>query len=204
MLMRNGYENTSVGWGILSVMNTEEWNEKQKMLRGELYDATDRELVADRQHAETQLLRLNATDDPQKRAVLLRALLGAIGEGTILRSPLFFDYGYNVYLGRNVFLNFNCVLLDVMPIRIGDGTQIGPAVQIYAADHPRDRATRLSGLECGKPVTIGKNVWIGGGAILLPGITVGDDAVIGAGSVVIHDVASGERVGGNPARPLHR
>jgi maltose O-acetyltransferase len=99
-----------------------------------------------------------------------------------------------------VFLNFNCVILDVVEVEIGDGTQIGPAVQIYTADHPRDPALRREGWEFGKPVRIGRNVWIGGGAILLPGVTVGDDALIGAGSVVTRDVPAGATVAGNPAR----
>jgi maltose O-acetyltransferase len=178
-------------------------SEKQKMLRGELYNATDHELVAERQDAESQLALLNGSTDPVRRVALLRGLLGAIGEETVVRSSFFCDYGYNVYLGRGVFLNFNCVLLDVMPIRIGDGTQIGPAVQIYAADHPREHEKRLAGLECGKSVMVGRNVWIGGGAILLPGISIGDDSVIGAGSVVTRDVAPGVTVAGNPARSLH-
>jgi maltose O-acetyltransferase len=173
---------------------------KQKMLRGELYNGFDPELVRERQHAEVQLLRLNTSTDFDERAALMRVFLGAFGEGSFIRPSFFCDYGYNIFLGRNVFLNCNCVLLDVMPIRIGDGTQIGPAVQIYTADHPRDRETRLAGLEFGKPVTIGSNVWIGGGAILLPGITVGDDAVIGAGSVVTRDVPAGATAVGNPAR----
>ena len=105
-----------------------------------------------------------------------------------------------IHLGTGVFLNFNCVLLDVNTIEIGDRTQIGPAVQIYAADHPRNPEARLANLECGKPVRIGRNVWIGGGAIILPGITIGDDAIIGAGSVVTHDIPSGVTVIGNPAR----
>jgi maltose O-acetyltransferase len=193
-----------VSAGILGVMKSESLTEKQKMLRGQLYNATDRELVAERQHAESQLALLNGCSEPEARAALLRNLLGATGADTIVRSSFFCDYGYNIYLGRGVFLNFNCVLLDVMPIHIGDGTQIGPAVQIYAADHPRDHEQRLAGLESGKPVTVGRNVWIGGGAILLPGITVGDDAVIGAGSVVTRDVAAGATVAGNPARSLHR
>jgi maltose O-acetyltransferase len=190
--------------GILGVMKIDGLSEKQKMLLGELYNATDRELVVERQHAESQLALLNGSSDPVQRVALLRALLAAMGEETVIRSPFFCDYGYNVYLGRDVFLNFNCVLLDVMPIRIGDKTQIGPGVQIYAADHPRDHEKRLAGLECGKPVMVGRNVWIGGGAILLPGITVGDDAVIGAGSVVTRDVAPGVTVAGNPARLLRR
>ena len=123
-----------------------------------------------------------------------------MGEGATVRAPFYCDYGYNVFLGAKVFLNFGCVLLDVCRIEIGDGTQIGPGVQLYAADHPRDAAVRLRGLENGKPVVIGKNVWIGGGAIVLPGVTVGDDAVIGAGSVVTRDVAAGSTVMGNQAR----
>ena len=177
---------------------------KQKMLHGELYNGFDPELVSERHFAEVQLLRLNNSTDFEERAALMRAFLGAFGEGSFIRPNFFCDYGYNIFLGRNVFLNCNCVLLDVMPIRIGDGTQIGPAVQIYAADHPRDPVARRGGLECGKAVTIGRNCWIGGGAILLPGVTVGDDAIIGAGSVVTRDVPAGATVAGNPARVLHR
>ncbi len=177
---------------------------KQKMLRGELYDGFDPELVGERQFAEVQLLRLNTSTDMDERAALMRVFLGSFGAGSFIRPSFFCDYGYNIFLGRNVFLNCNCVLLDVMPIRIGDGTQIGPAVQIYTADHPRDRETRLAGLEFGRPVTIGSNVWIGGGAILLPGITIGDDAIIGAGSVVTRDVPAGVTVVGSPARPARK
>ena len=180
------------------------FTEKQKMLRGEFYNANDAELTAERCWCETQLLRLNCTEHAEERSALLRVLLGSFGAGSAVRGGFACDYGYNIHLGAGVFLNFNCVLLDVMPIHIGDGTQIGPTVQIYAADHPRDHAARRSGLECGKPVTIGRNCWIGGGAILLPGITVGDDAIIGAGSVVTRDVPAGATVAGNPARSLHR
>ncbi len=175
---------------------------KERMLRGELYNGFDPDLTAERQWAEVQLLRYNTSTDYDERAALLRTFLGASGSGCFIKPNFFCDYGYNIFLGENVFLNCNCVLLDVMPIRIGSGTQIGPAVQIYTADHPRDRETRLSGLEFGKPVTIGANVWIGGGAILVPGVSVGDDAIIGAGSVVTHDVMAGAIVVGNPARPV--
>ena len=178
--------------------------EKQKMLRGELYQAKDAELDAERIWCQAQLLRLNSTGDSTERNALFRILLGSFGAGSEVRSTFACDYGYNIHMGQGVFLNFNCVLLDVMPIHIGDGTQIGPAVQIYAADHPRDRAVRLSGLENGKPVTVGRNCWIGGGAILQPGVTVGDDAIIGAGSVVTKDVPAGATVAGNPARVFHR
>ena len=109
----------------------------------------------------------------------------------MIRPPFFCDYGYNIRLGDGVFLNFNCVILDVVEVVIGDRTQIGPATQIYAADHPRDAETRRTGLEFGRPVRIGSDVWIGGGAIILPGVTIGDGAVIGAGSVVTRDVGPG-------------
>ena len=105
-------------------------------------------------------------------------------------------------MAADVFLNFNCVILDVVNVTIGEGTQIGPAVQIYAADHPRDPAQRRDGLELGRPVRIGRHVWVGGGALILPGVTVGDDAVIGAGSVVTRDVPAGATVVGNPARMI--
>src|SRR5438874_2930819 len=126
--------------------------------------------------------------------------LAQVGNGAVIRPPFFCDYGFNISLGDGVFLNFNCVILDVVEVNIGDRTQIGPAVQIYAADHPRDADTRRSGLEFGRPVRIGSDVWIGGGAIILPGITIGDGAVIGAGSVVTRDVDEGQTVTGNPAR----
>jgi maltose O-acetyltransferase len=170
--------------------------EKEKMIRGELYFAQDAELVADRAVTEALQRRYNATGETEA----LQALLGAVGEGTWVRAPFYCDYGYNIFMGKMVFLNFGCVLLDVCRIEIGDWTQIGPGVQIYAADHPRDPEVRARRLENGRPVVLGKNVWIGGGSILLPGVTVGDDAVIGAGSVVTRDVAAGSTVMGNPAR----
>ncbi len=133
---------------------------------------------------------------------VLKDLLGTFGERSALRAPFYCDYGFNIFIGEGVFLNFNCVLLDVAPIHIGDGCQIGPGVQIYAADHPREAAVRAQGLENGRPVRIGKNVWIGGAAILLPSITVGDNAIIGAGSVVTRDVPDGATIVGNPARQV--
>ncbi|MCE2563791.1 sugar O-acetyltransferase [Komagataeibacter sp. FNDCF1] len=172
-------------------------SEKQKMLAGELYIASDPELQRDMAQCARWLARYNNAN------ASLPERLGAVGESTCIRPPFHCDYGYNLFLGNNVFLNFNCIVLDVVPVRIGDGTQIGPGVQILAANHPRDPALRQKMLESGRPVTIGRNVWIGGGAILLPGITVGDHAIIGAGSVVTRDVPSGVTVAGNPARPLH-
>lgn len=175
--------------------------EKEKMLAGELYDAGDPILIEERDHAAALLYQYNATPHHAvTHAPLLAQLLAAAGPGSVIRPPFFCDYGYNIHLGQGVFLNFNCVLLDVTTIEIGDRTQIGPAVQIYAADHPRDPEARRAGLENGRPVRIGANVWIGGGAIILPGVTIGDDAIIGAGSVVTRDVPTGATVVGNPAR----
>jgi len=176
--------------------------EKQKMLAGELYDASDPDLQAERDAAARWMLRYNAAAglSAAERLALLRERLASAGDGAEIRAPFFCDYGSNISLGARVFLNFNCVILDVVSVSIGDGTQIGPAVQIYAADHPRDPAVRRSGLEFGRPVRIGCNVWIGGGAIILPGLTIGDEALIGAGSVVTRDVPAGTTVAGNPAR----
>jgi maltose O-acetyltransferase len=176
-------------------------SEKQKMLNGELYNAEDFELVADRARAAVLLHRYNSSvHEPAKHLLQLQELLGSVGPGCVVRPPFFVDYGYNIRLGTNVFLNFNCVLLDVTEITIGDKTQIGPSVQIYAADHPLDPTLRRANLENGKPVHIGSNVWIGGGAIILPGVTIGDDAVIGAGSIVTRNVPAGSKAVGNPAR----
>jgi maltose O-acetyltransferase len=177
-------------------------SEKQKMLAGELYRPSDPEIQADWAANKAWLAAYNRSfaSPSEERRALLRERLALVGEGAVIRSPFFCDFGLNIRIGRDVFLNFNCVILDVCEVAIGDGTQIGPAVQIYAADHPRDPAERAAGLEFGRPVAIGRNVWIGGGAIILPGVTVGDDAIIGAGSVVTRDVAPGATVVGNPAR----
>jgi maltose O-acetyltransferase len=138
----------------------------------------------------------------EARRAVLAERLALVGQGAVVRPPFHCDYGFSISLDAGVFLNFNCVILDVVPVAIGEGSQIGPGVQILAADHPRDAKVRASGLEFGRPVRIGRNVWIGGGAIVLPGVTVGDDAVVGAGSVVTRDVPAGVTVVGNPARVL--
>jgi len=176
-------------------------SEKQKMLAGELY-RPDAELGADQAAAKAWMARYNAALalPVSERHALLRERLGHVGNDAVIRPPFFCDYGYNIRLGDGVFLNFNCVILDVVEVTIGDRTQIGPAVQIYAADHPRDAERRRAGLEFGRPVRIGSDVWVGGGAIILPGVTIGDSAVIGAGSVVTRDVGAGATVMGNPAR----
>lgn len=132
----------------------------------------------------------------------LQNLLGHVGKGCFLEAPFHCAYGMNIHLGDNVYFNAGCVVLDTAPVRVGEGSMFGPNVQIYCAHHAKDPADRAQGLEIGLPVTIGRQVWIGGGAILLPGITIGDNATIGAGSVVTKDVAAGATVVGNPARPL--
>jgi maltose O-acetyltransferase len=176
--------------------------EKDKMLAGALYDAGAPEIQADLIAAHRWLARYNATLGmaASDRHALLVERLAAVGDGAVIRPPFHCDYGFNITLGAGVFLNFNCVILDVVAVTIGDRTQIGPGVQILTADHPRDATTRASGLEFGRPIRIGHNVWIGGGAIILPGVTIGDDAVIGAGSVVTRDVPGGATAFGNPAR----
>jgi len=181
-------------------------SEKQKMLAGQLYRPGDAEIQADLAAAAAWTAEYNAPLPrlPAERHALLAKRLGSVGRGADIRPPFFCDYGFNISVGAGVFLNFNCVILDVVAVSIGDGTQIGPAVQIYAADHPRDPETRRSGLEFGRPVRIGQHVWIGGGAIILSGVTIGDDAIIGAGSVVTRDVPPRGTVVGNPARPVSR
>ena len=136
----------------------------------------------------------------EERHSLLVERFASVGEEALIRPPFFCDYGYNIALGAGAFLNFNCIILDVEPVVIGEGTAIGPAVQILAADHPRDPRLRRQKIRFGRPVTIGANVWIGGGAIILPGVTIGDGAVIGAGAVVTRDVPAAGRAVGNPAR----
>ena len=177
--------------------------EKQNMLAGRLYDAADAELAAERTAATAWMTRYNAAADATAafRLALLRERLAEVGEAVEIRPPFYCDYGSNICLGAGVFMNFNCVILDVAAVTVGAGTQIGPAVQIYAADHPRDPDVRRAGKELGRPVAIGRNVWVGGGSIILPGVTIGDDAIIGAGSVVTRDVAPGVTVFGTPARP---
>lgn len=179
-------------------------SEKEKMLAGELYHATDPQLVAERRRARDLLRAFNATTDAETelRASTLRELLGAAGEGVLIEPPFFCDYGSHIRLGDRVYFNFNCVVLDVAEVVIGSDVMFGPAVQVYTATHPMDYQTRRAGLEGGKPVTIGSDVWVGGGAIILPGVTVGARTVIGAGSVVTRDVPEGVFAAGNPCRVL--
>ena len=178
--------------------------ERDKMLSGALYDATDAALVAARHRATAVLQRYNALPptDLAERTAVLRSLLGHVGERVEVVPPFQVDYGTQISLGDGVFLNVGCVILDTAHVRIGAGTLVGPNVQFYAATHPVDPALRRAGLELGAPITVGANVWIGGGTILLAGVTVGDDSVIGAGSVVTRDVPAGVVAVGSPCRVL--
>jgi maltose O-acetyltransferase len=174
------------------------------MVAGELYRADDPELLEARARARVLTARYNATtrDDPVARRAVLEELLGEAGPDVWIEPPFFCDYGWNISLGAGVFLNFNCVVLDVAPVRIGELTLLGPAVQLCAATHPLDPREREKGLEYGQPVDVGRNVWIGAGAIVGAGVTIGDDSVIGGGSVVVRDVPAGVLAAGSPCRVI--
>jgi maltose O-acetyltransferase len=174
------------------------------MVSGETYRADDPELLQERARARSLTALYNATgqNDAEERRTLLEELLGTAGEGVWIEPPFFCDYGWNITLEERVFLNFNCVVLDVAPVRIGALTQIASAVQISAATHPTDPRERERGVEYGRPIDIGRNVWIGAAAVIGPGVTIGDDTVVGAGSVVVRDLPAGVVAVGNPCRPV--
>ena len=178
-------------------------SEREKMLAGELYDPFDPELSAARDRARDLCQSLNATREAQtdQRRQILTQLFGSGGDTVWMQPPFFCDYGSNIELGERVFFNFNCVVLDVCEVRIGDFTLFGPAVQIYTPMHPFNAALRRQ-QEFGKPIEIGSDVWVGGGAIILPGVRIGSRAVIGAGSVVTRDVPDGMFAAGNPCRVI--
>ncbi len=179
--------------------------EKQKMIAGQLYRAGDETLRADRLRARELLHQYNhsAPGEKSERRGLLAELLGKSGNAYI--EPSFrCDYGYNIFLGNDFYANFDCVMLDVCPIHIGDNCMFAPGVHIYTATHPVDATERNSGLEFGAPVTIGNNVWIGGRAVINPGVTIGNNVVIGSGSVVIRDIPDDVVVAGNPARIIKK
>jgi maltose O-acetyltransferase len=168
------------------------------MLAGELYDASDLALVTARRRAGELVARYNVDPNP----ALLRELLGEVGAETVVEPPFHCDYGENLFVGERFYANAGCVFLDCAPITIGDRVLLGPGVHVYAATHPVEAETRRQGLEYARPVTIGDDVWIGGAAVVLPGVTIGDRAVIGAGSIVTKDVPADVVAAGNPCRPL--
>jgi maltose O-acetyltransferase len=186
--------------------------ELEKMLAAELYDPLDPELVAARCRARNLCQDLNVTrerDESQRRRILID-LLGLGGEDVSIQPPFFCDYGQNIHLGRKCYFYFNCILLDVCEIRIGDYCLFGPNVQIYTPLHPMESERRRPpandvakvALEYGKPVTIGSDVWVGGGAIVCPGVTIGSRTIIGAGSVVTRDIPDAVFAAGNPCRVI--
>jgi maltose O-acetyltransferase len=181
-------------------------SEKEKMLAGELYLESDPGLTAERRRARRLVRLFNATteEEPERRRELLRELLGEAGAGLEIEPPFQCDYGRNIFIGRGAYLNFNCVILDANRVDIGEETMIGPAVQLLTSTHPLDAATRVAGPERALPIRVGRRVWIGGGAIIGPGVSIGDDTTIGAGSVVLRDVPAGVLAAGNPCRVIRR
>jgi maltose O-acetyltransferase len=176
-------------------------DEKAKMLAGELYNPFTPQLTAKTLRAQRILHIYNhLPPDSAEKESLLRELLGKIGDKTTIRAPFYCDYGSNIELGDRVFVNFNCVFLDCAPITVGNNVLFGPSVQLYTATHPLDAETRSRDLEYALPICIEDHVWVGGGAIILPGLTIGKGSVIGAGSVVTKDVLPKTVVAGNPAK----
>ncbi len=176
--------------------------ERDKMLRGDLYLATDPDLTAARTRARHLTRRFNASD-PSQRAValaILRELLGELGDGAWIEPPFHCDYGSQVRLGAAVFVNMNCTFLDPAPIEIGDLAQLGPGVQLLTATHPLDAALRTAGPELARSIRVGARAWLGGGVIVCPGVAIGADTVVGAGSVVVRDLPAGVLAVGNPCR----
>jgi maltose O-acetyltransferase len=178
---------------------------KERMLRGELYLADDPELIAGRARAQALLEHFNATPHAEsgERGRLLRELLGEVGDGVVVMPTFRCDYGSNISIGDRTFVNYDCVMLDVAPIRIGAACQIATRVQLLTATHPVDPEPRREGWEYGLPITLADNVWLGGGVIVCPGVTIGADTVIGAGSVVTRDLPAGVVAFGAPA-VVHR
>ena len=178
--------------------------EKEKMLAGELYQAFGPELTEERLNAKRLCRKLNGIPEDlleERRAVLME-LLGTSRPETYIESSFKCDYGYNIHVGENFYANYDLIILDVCRVTIGKNCMIGPRVSIYTAGHPLDAETRISGLEFGKPVTIGDNVWIGGNAVINPGVTIGDNVVIAAGAVVTKDIPANVVVAGVPAKAI--
>lgn len=177
-------------------------SQKQRMLAGESYNIHDPDLQAEREAAKKLVRLFNATEGASERRLILRKLLGRIGEGSMIEPPFYCPYGHNILVGDHVFLNGSCTILDCNEVRIGHHVMLGPQVQIYTAAHALQAEARNQGWEVAKPVVIEDNVWLGGGAILLPGVSVGLNAVVGAGAVVSRSVPANTVVAGNPARVI--
>ena len=178
--------------------------EQEKMLAGDLYYPSDKTLTALRKQCRIQLDELNATcqSDHKKRTRLLKALFGSTGKRLYIESSFKCDYGENIYVGENFYANFNCVILDAAKVTIGNNCMIAPQVGLYTATHPIDPVQRATGIEFAKPITIGDNCWIGGMAVINPGVSLGDNVVVASGSVVTKSFGDNVVIGGNPARIL--
>ncbi|MBT8286392.1 MAG: sugar O-acetyltransferase [Flavobacteriaceae bacterium] len=174
------------------------------MLNGDMYDPMDPELVAARHRARTLFQKINilTDNDKTKRDRLLNELVGSTGQDLWIEPPFYCDYGENIHLGKQVFMNFGCCILDVCRVTMGNNVMLGPNVQIYTATHPLEAKARNSGREFAKPISIGNNVWIGGNAVICPGITIGNNVVIGAGAVVTKSFPDDVFIGGNPAKVI--
>jgi maltose O-acetyltransferase len=179
-------------------------SEKEKMTSGELYDPGDPQLIADRQHVRLLFKRFNDTtiEQREERLRLLQEIIPNRGKKVWIEPPFYCDYGSNITLGEKVYFNFNCVILDVAPVKIGSNVMFGPAVQIYTATHPLNAIERRAGLEYGLPISIDDDAWVGGGAIICPGVKIGARTVIGAGSVVTKDIPADVLAVGNPCRVI--
>ncbi|MEG2679898.1 MAG: sugar O-acetyltransferase [Oscillospiraceae bacterium] len=179
---------------------------KKKMLAGKLYIAADEELARDNQKARrlTRLLNSSTEAEMDTRPALLRELFRAVGTSCYIEPPFRCDYGCNITIGDNFYANYDCIMIDVCPVTIGNNVFFGPRVGLYTAGHPIDAAIRATGLEFGAPISIGNDVWIGGGVIVNPGVTIGSNVVIGSGSVVTRDLPNGVVAAGNPCRVLRQ
>ena len=174
--------------------------EKEKMINGDFYNASDKQLLKEREYAKDLCFEFNSLkpSERERRFEIITKLLGKCSKNTWIESSFYCDYGYNISVGENFYSNHNLVILDVCKVTIGDNVFVAPNVGIYTATHPTDTKARISGLEFGKPITIGNNVWIGGNVVILPGVTIGDNVVIGAGSVVTKDIPKDVVAVGNP------
>ncbi|APM40199.1 sugar O-acetyltransferase [Clostridium kluyveri] len=178
-------------------------SEKEKMLAGDLYYAGDEELTKEREYARNLTFEFNHSkpSEKDKRQGILKKLITA-KDSFYIEAPFYCDYGYNIEIGENFYANYNCIILDVSKVKIGDNVLLAPNVQIYTAAHPIDSVERLTGIEYAKPIVIGNNVWIGGGAIICPGVKIGDNVTIGAGSVVTKNIPDNVIAAGNPCRVI--
>ncbi len=198
------------GWCMLNLMSAPDppdpRSQRERMLAGDLYIADDPQLAQDNQRAMALMEQFNrspAAEAPVRRRILTE-LLGALGDDVEIRPPLYCDYGYHIRIGARTFVNFGLVAIDVAAISIGEDVQIGPNVQLLTPTHPVEPEPRRAKWEAAEPITIGDNVWLGGGVIVLPGVTIGADTVVGAGSVVVRDLPAGVVAVGNPARLARR